>query len=129
MIEIVNKCLSLNRHRRERLVKILQESLQEKEHKDNGERFQVLYEIATSMFGKGILTSSRDFNHVLGRRVIACQMKNEGFSFPVIGKHLMRHHASVIHMQKMMDDVFRYPEMFKLEMAYWHEFQKKDKRI
>lgn len=122
MTELTNRCLALNRHRRKILIKVLQHSLEEEQH-DNEERFKVLYDIATSIFGNGILTSSREFNHVLGRRFIACQMRAEGFSFPVIGKYLKRHHSSVIHMQYMMDDVFRYPDMFKLEMGYWHIFQ------
>ena len=70
---------------------------------------------------------SRDFNLVLGRRFIVWQMRSEGFSWSEIGRNLIRHHATIMHMWKMMDDVFRYPEMFKLELAYWEEFQNKVK--
>lgn len=124
MTELTRRCLSLNRKNREHLIKVLQESLEEKEHCCD-ERFQILYKIATDMFGQGILTSSRDFSLVLGRRFIVHQMREEGYSYPAIGKHLIRHHASVIHMQKMMEDVFRYPQVFSLEMTYWDMFQKK----
>ena len=103
---------------------MLQESLEKKEAYD-GKRFQTLYGIATEMFGKGILTSLRDFEVVLGRRFIAYQMREEGYSFMTIGRHLIRHHASVMHVCKMMEDIFTYPKMFQLEMAYWEEFQNK----
>ena len=124
MTELTRRCLSLNRQSREHLIKVLQESLEKKEAYD-GKRFQTLFDIATEMFGKGILTSLRDFEIVLGRRFIAWQMREEGYSFMTIGRHLIRHHSSVMHMCKMMEDVFNYPEMFKLEMAYWDEFQNK----
>ena len=97
----------------------------EKKEPYDGKRFQTLYGIATEMFGQGIYTSSREFELVLGRRFIAYQMREEGYSFPRIGKYLIRHHASVMYMCKKMEDVMQYPEIFKLEMAYWDEFQNK----
>lgn len=124
MTEITRKCLCLDRKDRERLVKILQESLTKKGECDE-KRFKVLYDIATELFGHGILTSSRDFNLVLGRRFIAWQMHSEGYSHSAIGRHLVRHHASVIHMLKMMEDVFAYDEIFQLEKSYWILFQRK----
>ena len=124
MTELTRRCLSLDRKRRESLVKILQESLEEKEHCCD-ERFQTLYKIATDMFGQGILTSSRDFPLVLGRRFIAYQMREEGYSYSAIGRHLIRNHASVMHMTRMMEDCIKY--QFNLEMAYWEIFQKKIK--
>lgn len=124
MNELVNRCLSLSRHKRESLIKVLQKSLVRNE--TNGDsRFQVLLKVATDMFGQGILTGSREFGFVLARRMIVYQMREDGYSYPVIGRYLTKHHATVIHMQKMMEDIFRYPEMFKLEMAYWDEFQKR----
>lgn len=108
---------------RQRLIRILTESLEEEEREDDGSRFAILYKAATDVCGQGILTSSRDFNLVMGRRMIAYQMKLEGYSFVTIGKRLMRHHASVMHMVRMMCDtmVFR----FKDEMEYWNKFQEK----
>lgn len=124
MTELTRRCLSLNRQSREHLIKALQESLNEKEY-CNEERFRTLYNVATEIFGQGILTRSRDFLLVLARRCIVHQMREEGYSYPAIGKHLIRHHASIIHMQKMMEDVFSYPQVFSLEMTYWNMFQKK----
>ena len=126
MTELTRRCLSLNRKNREHLIKILQDSLEGKEHCEV-DRFKVLYEIATDIFGQGILTSSRDYPFVLARRFIVYQMREEGYSYSSIGRHLIRHHASVIHMQKMMEDIFQHPHIFSLEMTYWDMFQKKIK--
>ena len=124
MKELVRQCLSLDRGKRERLVKMLQESLVRIEPTDDS-RFKTLYNIATEMFGNGILTGSRDYNLVLARSFIVYQMHNDGYSYHVIGKCLVRHHASAIHMYKRMENIFDYPDYYALEMAYWNEFQKK----
>lgn len=124
MTELAKQCLSLDRGKRERLAKLLQDSLNRPEPTDES-RFQTLYEIAKGMFGNGILTSSRDYNLVLARSFIVYQMHNEGYSYPSIGKHLVRHHASAIHMYKRMENIFDYPEYYAIEISYWKEFKKK----
>lgn len=124
MTELAKQCLSLDRGKRERLAKLLQDSLSRPEPTDES-RFQTLYEIAKGMFGNGILTSSRDYNLVLARSFIVYQMRNEGYSYQSIGKHLVRHHASAIHMYKRMENIFDYPEYYAIEISYWKEFKKK----
>ena len=124
MTELQKQCLSLDRGKRERLVKLLQDSLNRPEPTDES-RFQTLYEIAKGMFGNGILTSSRDYNLVLARSFIVYQMRNEGYSYQSIGKHLVRHHASAIHMYKRMENIFDYPGYYAIEISYWKEFKKK----
>ena len=121
MTELTRRCLSLSKSQREKLIKKLQESLNERE--DDGSRFATLLKAATDVCGQGILSSSRDFNLVMGRRMIAYQMRSEGYSFPSIGKMMVRHHASVIHMVRMMEDAIRF--QFNLEMGYWYMFQQK----
>ena len=123
MTELTRRCLYLPKPDRQRLIRILTESLEEEEREDDGSRFAILNKAASDVCGQGILTSSRDFNLVMGRRMIAYQMKLERYSFVTIGKRLMRHHTSVMHMVRMMCDtmVFR----FKDEMEYWNKFQEK----
>lgn len=111
----------MSKSQREKLIKRLQESLVEKE--DDGSRFATLLKAATDVCGQGVLSSSRDFNLVMGRRMIAYQMRSEGYSFPNIGKMMVRHHASIIHMVRMMEDAIRF--QFNLEMGYWYMFQQK----
>jgi chromosomal replication initiation ATPase DnaA len=119
MTELTRRCLELSLKERTRLINILQESLNEKE--DDGSRFSELYKAATKVCGQGILTGARDFRLVMGRRMIAYQMRREGYSYMSIGRHLVRHHSSVIHMVKMMEDIIEY--RWKLEMGYWEKFQ------
>jgi chromosomal replication initiation ATPase DnaA len=123
MTELTRRCLSLSKSQREKLIKRLQESLNERE--DDGSRFATLLKAATDVCGQGVLSSSRDFNLVMGRRMIAYQMRSEGYSFPSIGKMMVRHHASVIHMVRMMEDALHF--QFNLEMEYWNKFQQKIK--
>lgn len=119
MTELTRRCLSLSKSQRERLIIRLQDSLNERE--DDGNRFATLLKAATDLCGQGILSSSRDFNLVMGRRMIAYQMRKEGYSFPSIGRHMVRHHASVIHMVRMMEDALHF--QFDLEIGYWNLFQ------
>jgi hypothetical protein len=123
MTELTRRCLSLSKSQREKLIKRLQESLNERE--DDGSRFATLLKAATDVCGQGVLSSSRDFNLVMGRRMIAYQMRSEGYSFPSIGKMMVRHHASIIHMVRMMEDALHF--QFNLEMGYWNKFQQKIK--
>lgn len=119
MTELTRRCLELSLKERTRLINILQDSLVEKE--DDGSRFSVIYKAATKVCGQGILTGARDFRLVMGRRMIAYQMRKEGYSYMSIGRHLVRHHASVIHMVKMMEDILHY--QWDMEMGYWRKFQ------
>ena len=123
MNELTRRCLYLKKEDRQKLIRILTESLEEEEKEDDGSRFATLLKAATDVCGQGILSSSRDFNLVMGRRMIAYQMRSEGYSFPSIGKMMVRHHASIIHMVRMMEDAIRY--QFNLEMGYWYMFQQK----
>lgn len=123
MTELTRRCLELSLKERTRLINVLQESLNERE--DDGSRFSELYKAATDVCGHGILTSLRDFNLVMGRRMIAYQMRLEGYSLMTIGKRLIRHHASIIHMVRMMEDALHF--QFNLEMEYWNKFQQKIK--
>lgn len=107
-------------------MRLLQESLVRPEPTDES-RFHTLYEVATKMFGNGILTGSRNYNLVLARRFIVYQMHNEGYSYPRIGKHLVRHHASMIYMYKSMEDIFDYPDYYEYEISMWKEFQRRIK--
>ena len=123
MTELTRRCLNLKEEDRQKLIRILTESLEEQERGDDGSRFATLYKAATDVCGYGILTSSRDFNLVMGRRMIAYQMRQEGYSLQNIGKHLIKHHASVLHMIRMMEDCLTFK--FDLEMEYWEQFKKK----
>lgn len=123
MTELTRRCLDLSRQNKQRLIRILTESLETEELENDGSRFATLYKAATEVCGHGILTGSRNFNLVMGRRMIAYQMRKEGYTYTTIGKHMIRHHAAIMHMVKMMEDALSF--QFELEVSYWTLFQQK----
>lgn len=122
MTELTKQCLNLPKGQRERLIRILTDSLMN-QRVDDGSRFRHLLLVATDICGKGILSQSRDFDLVIGRSLIAYQMRKEGFSYLTISKWMGKHHATIIHMVKRMQDVIDYE--FQPELRYWEEFQKR----
>ena len=124
MTELTRRCLDLSKANKEKLIKVLTESL-ENEREDDGSRFSLLYKAATDVCGQGILSSRRDLNLVIGRRMIAYKMRNEGYSLTTIGRHMVRHHSSVIHQVRMMEDALQM--RFDYDMALWELFNQRIK--
>ena len=125
MTELTRRCLNLSKANKERLIKVLTESLANDEREDDGSRFSLLYKAATDVCGHGILSSRRDLNLVIGRRMIAYKMRQEGYSLTNIGKNMIRHHASVLHQIRMMEDALQMK--FDYDMALWELFNQKVK--
>ena len=124
MTELTRRCLDLSKANKEKLIKVLTESL-ENEREDDGSRFSLLYKAATDVCGQGILSSRRDLNLVIGRRMIAYKMRREGYSLTTIGRHMVRHHSSVIHQVRMMEDALQM--RFDYDMALWELFNQRIK--
>ena len=121
MTELTRQCLALSYDNRVRLIKALQRSLHDNEIA--AKRFEELLSIARDIVGYGIMGDSRDLNPVIGRRLIAYQMRKEGYSSPLIGSLLRKNHTSVLHMARMMEDAIKW--QFRPELTYWEEFQQK----
>ena len=126
MKELTRKCLMLDREKRERLIKRLQDSLAAPEQTDKA-RFDTLYDIATEMFGKGILSRCRDHDLVLGRTFIIFQLRKENYSFHTIARFLVRDPKSIKYMYQNMEHMCDYPDYYASDLAYWNDFQKKIK--
>lgn len=125
MNELTRQCLALSMEDKEQLIKVLNASIID-EIEDDG-RFHVLLKIATEIVGDGILTRSRDYNCVMGRKMIAWQMREEGYSLQAIGRRMGRHHATILHLLRLMEDMFKFPGCFKTDEAYWKQFTKRIK--
>lgn len=121
MMELTRQCLALSYDNRVRLIKVLQGSLRDNEIA--AKRFHVLLTIASNVVGHGIMGKSKDLKPVIGRRLIAYQMRQEGYSSPLIGRLLGKNHTSVLHMESMMEDAIRF--QFRPELTYWEEFKQK----
>lgn len=127
MNELTRQCLMLPDWEKIRLINNLKASMVEEPQTGQG-RFSVLYKAATDIVGKGILSSSRLREKVVGRMMIVYQMRAEGYSLEAIGRYLIRHHTSVYQLQRKMEDVLKYPKMFSTEIMMWNEFQEKIKK-
>ena len=125
MNELTRRCLLLPLEDKENLIRVLNDSIVD-EIEDDG-RFHHLLKIATDIVGDGILSRSRDRNCVIGRMMIAWQMREEGYSLVAIGRRLGRHHATIHHLLMYMEDVFNFPGAFKTEEAYWKLFERRIK--
>lgn len=127
MNELTRQCLMLPEWEKVRLINNLKASMVEEPQTGQG-RFSVLYKAATDIVGKGILSSSRLREKVVGRMMIVYQMRDEGYSLEAIGRYLIRHHTSVYQLQRKMEDVLKYPKMFSTEIMMWNEYQEKIKK-
>ena len=125
MTELVDRCLALHKDARARLIDILKDSLTIKERMNIHCRYYQLLRVATEILGHGIDSKCRDASCVIGRMLIIYKMRQEGYSSTQIGMVLERSHASVLNLERKMEDAFNYPEVFKIEIAYWNMFTQK----
>jgi hypothetical protein len=125
MKELTRQCLALPTSKRAQLIRILEKSLINDSQKADGinERFNALLAIAESIVGKGILGKFKDTELVIGRRMIAYQMRQDGYPLKKVGNLLKKNHATILHMERMMADAIRYH--FRPELTYWEEFKRK----
>lgn len=114
--------MNLPKEERKRLADLLRDSLKGKNAKA---RFNELLVVAKELLGSGIEGKCRDTSCVIGRMLIAYKMREEGYSSTQVGMAMARDHSSVLHLEKKMRDAFIYPEIFKIEMAYWGMFTEK----
>ena len=87
-------------------------------------RFKVMLKAATELVGPGIVTPCRNRELVIGRMMIIYQMRSEEFTYQIIGKLLHRAYSSVYSLQVKMEDVLKYPYIYREENDYWKKFQK-----
>ena len=109
---------------RSKLLLEIKRILISRRYKEAEARFKILYKAATEVIGCGLLTSNRQRELVIGRMLIAYQMRSEGFTYQTIGMFLKRAYASVYNLNAKMQDAIKHPYIFKEEMEQWQRFQK-----
>ena len=120
---LIRECLELRQEHKQRLITILQDSMNNDESDDS--RFKVLLSIATELCGNGIMTRTIEPKSSLGRNMIAYQLRQEGYNSCHIGRLLERNHSTVCAMIAKINDLIEYPDVFVDEEAVWKEFQKR----
>lgn len=121
--KLINQCLWLSDSDKRRLITILQESMQSNESDD--QRFKELLLIAESVAGKGVKTATKERYAVIGRRILAYQLRKEEYTTVKIGKLLNRNHASISCMVAEMENALTFPKAFPEEIQMFNEFQKR----
>lgn len=85
----------------------------------------LLGEMATAMgWQQPIPYESRESHHVWARTMVAYQMCKEGYTTIEIGRQMMKHHSTIIHLRNKMQDVFALPQMYGDVLEMWNKFQK-----
>lgn len=119
MSDIEKRCLSLSNKEKKRLIEILRKSL---ETKDVCETFEKMHDAIVKVFGKEVLTKSRDRDLVVGRTILAYSCAVLGWSECTIGRLMQRDHSSINLMKKNMTLWMKFPNMFKKENDLYVEF-------
>ena len=84
---------------------------------------------ANRIFDVNILAKIRQRKYVYGRMAYARLMKKRGYTYMEIGKHLGMHYSSIIHMDKLFDDISKQDDEFKRNYRELHNlFTKKRRR-
>ena len=112
MSEIELQCLSLPRDERKRLIDVLTRSL-----KSNvtGKTLDEIFDAVFKVFKYDFIKSSRERKGFIGRVIFSWFCILEGYSEPIIGKYLNRHHSTVHIMKVKMKDWMAMPNVYKEE--------------
>lgn len=121
MIELTRQCLALSKARRAYLIRVLKDSLSQKDKIEDSERFTILLKAATAVCGDGIMSKSKAFLPTLGRKMIAYTMREEGFSLASIGRFLDKDRTTARTLAMKMEDAITY--QFKEDMPLWRAFK------
>ena len=85
------------------------------------ERFAKLLGIAEDVAGH-TMTSTRDWENVSIRRMVAYRMREEGFRLSHIARAMGKHHTTILHYIRQMEDVFDEPIFYAPDIIKYGEF-------
>ena len=85
------------------------------------ERFAKLLGIAEEVAGH-TMTSTRDWENVSIRRMVAYRMKEEGFRLSHIARAMHLHHSTVLHYIRQMKDIFDEPIFYAVDIRKYVDF-------
>lgn len=126
MNKLTRECLALSNTEKTRLISTLKESI-ETNPEDGNCRFAILHKAANEVIDGEILHRIRQRELVLGRTMVAYQLRTEGYTLQAVGRYLAMHHSTVVAMQEKMKDALKYPHIYINEIRLWKEFQEKVK--
>lgn len=119
MSEIEKQCLSLPKKERERLAKVLMESLEETKltlHK--------IHDVVVKVMGVEIIGPGRNLYLSVGRTIFTHFACCEGYSEHKIGDYLNKDHSTVHYMKEKMKEWFELPGFYKIENKLYEQVRK-----
>ena len=115
---IVRNAAKLTREEREAVAERI---LEETPVPPVDERFAKLLGIAEEVAGH-TMTSTRDWENVSIRRMVAYRMKEEGFRLSHIARAMHLHHSTVLHYIRQMNDMFDEPIFYAGDILKYIKF-------
>jgi uncharacterized protein (DUF488 family) len=85
------------------------------------ERYAKLLGIAEEVAGH-TMTSTRDWENVSIRRMVAYRMKEEGFRVLHVARAMGMHHTTVMHYIAQMKDMFDEPIFYAVDIRKYIQF-------
>lgn len=124
----VDEILAPPFHERKRLCLTIHKSLLKESEKkrlmDNQTWCDKLMELSASAIGLPDIHQGRNKRHVVGRMLVAYELRREGFSLHHIGKMMNKDHSTIQYLTSAMSDAFNLPKMYVDELSAWDRFQK-----
>lgn len=81
--------------------------------------------IMEDIVGEDILVESRVRIVVWGRNIVMHQMQKDGFGVSEIARSMSRKHSTVLHALHNVDQMFRMPRFYEVELELYKKFQEK----
>ena len=86
------------------------------------ERYAKLLGIAEEVAGR-TMTSTRDWENVSIRRMVAYRMREEGFRLSHIARAMHLHHSTVLYYVRTMKDAFDEPIFYEQDIRRYMRFK------
>ena len=119
MSEIEQKCLSLSKEERERLIQVLTNSLNEAKLS-----LDEIHDAIVKVVGFEFVPHSRSYYQVVSRIIFVHFAISEGYTESKIGEYLSKNHSTVHQMKNRVKDWLSYPQYYGAE-SIWVELVRK----
>lgn len=120
MSELEKQCLSLSKEKRERLIKVLKESLD-----DTKMSLDEIHKAVVKVVGFEFILPGRDLYMSVARTIFTHYACLEGYTESKIGEYLKKDHSTVHMMKGKMRDWLERPRLYSIENE-WCEKVKKE---
>lgn len=122
MTKLEQRCLSLSRLEKERLINMLMNSL---EFNSIGKTLDEIHEAVVTVLGYEFIVPDRQTQYQIGRTIFAYYASVNGYSEAKIGEYMQRNHSTVHHALQKMKAWRELPHIYNVENR-WCELVEKE---